>query len=615
MPRKIVYLDPATKTLQILFLVLRLFGTKVLEMPFHLGDIDKKRNSSLYLRGIKLADFLARELSNEIIKNNCLEELNKEFGRNSLQLRLAKCYFNDLSQFCLRVVFLQENQVDAQRVYMQKPFQLSWEYIKSSDQFTGIQFHSDILVVFIGFLGLVRDYLKMLLRQSYVVLRSTIQPLKLAINTSKNIVLSVKEDTIRSGPGSRNQKFWTDATSKDETYYVLQSDWGFRRFSSISHFDNIQVLPVSVVGTALRKYSKDPRLGSVSRPQVKVLLKGILTANVASIYAFINALILLRWSVEMGSIALFLNANKYVFKETHAISSDAIQLVSSKIGVTTYAIQYSNLSIKNCNMQSTADRFLIFSNAYKTTFSDITFSSPEFIPTGYPYGEVAKYVKKPALKIRGVLQGLGATLIIGYFDESVHQGKFSLVNAEHHLNDISRLAKLVLLNPKIAVIIKSQFVMYSTSVLYSSHKVIQDALKTGRLVDLCDIESSDFVNKNQSGKPKYDGSRNNIYPTEVAFCADICVGNAFGGTANLEVALTGNRSAIINPYNFEPAWGYLLADQNIMFSNLENFLLAVQNMDTVDLKSTDIGDWSSVIENFDPHKDDLSFKRIQKAIL
>ncbi|MDG1315506.1 MAG: hypothetical protein P8P29_08305, partial [Flavobacteriaceae bacterium] len=572
-------------------------------------------NSSLYLKGIQLCDFLARDLSNEILKDTYLAELNKEFGRNSLQLRLAKCYFSDLQQFCFRVVFLQENQNDSQRVYMQKPYQLSWEYIKSSDQFTGIQFHSDISVGFIGVLGLARSYLKVLSRQSYFVLRSRMQPLRLPISMSKNIVLSVKEDTIQSKPSYRNQQFWTDATSKDETHYVLKNDWGFRRFSSISHFNNTQVLPFSAVGTALRKYSKDPRLGSVSRPQAKVLLKGILTANVASMYAFINALILLRWSVEMGSIALFLNANKYVFKETHATSSDAIQLVSSKIGLTTYVIQYSNLAAKNCSMQTTADKYLIFSDVYKTTFSDITFSPLEFITTGYPYREVANCVKKPALKIRGNLQGLGATLIIGYFDESVHPGKFSLVNREHHQNDISRLAKLVLLNPKIAVIIKSQFVMFRASALYSSHKGIQDALKTGRLVDLCDIESSDFVNKNQSGKPKYDGSRNNIYPTEVAFCADICVGNAFGGTANLEVALTGNRSAIINPYNFEPAWGYLLADQNIMFSNLENFLLAVQNMDTVDLKSTDIGDWSSVIENFDPHKDDLSFKRIQKAIL
>jgi hypothetical protein len=44
-------------------------------------------------------------------------------------------------------------------------------------------------------------------------------------------------------------------------------------------------------------------------------------------------------------------------------------------------------------------------------------------------------------------------------------------------------------------------------------------------------------------------------------------------------------------------------------------LQAIKNMSGDDLLTTNIGDWSSTIKNFDPFDDELSFKRIQEAIL
>ena len=52
-----------------------------------------------------------------------------------------------------------------------------------------------------------------------------------------------------------------------------------------------------------------------------------------------------------------------------------------------------------------------------------------------------------------------------------------------------------------------------------------------------------------------------------------------------------------------------------MFGDLHDFLRATKNMNRDDLLTTDIGDWSSVVKNFDPFDDELSFKRIQEAIL
>ena len=250
-------------------------------------------------------------------------------------------------------------------------------------------------------------------------------------------------------------------------------------------------------------------------------------------------------------------------------------------------------------MYSTADKYLLFSDMYKGTFSNECFVPGEFITTGYPYREVMNYVKRPALELRNALHDLGVNLIIGYFDETEHPGKYSLTDREHHHYAASKLANLVLSNKKIAVIVKSQFILHSTSTKYSLDGQIQQALNTGRLIDLC----------------HGSGPRNDVYPMEVGLASDICVGEMVGGTASLEVALSGNRSAIINPYNVYPPWKNLLLDKDIIFTDLDHFLKEIKILEKINIKSTNIGDWSSIISEFDPYLDEFSFERIQNTIL
>ena len=189
-------------------------------------------------------------------------------------------------------------------------------------------------------------------------------------------------------------------------------------------------------------------------------------------------------------------------------------------------------------------------------------------------------------------------MTIGYFDESINPGKYALVTKEHHFHEILTLARLVISNPNLAVVVKSQFTRNSTLKLYSSHRVIQEALTTGRFVDLC--SGADI--------------RNNIYPAEVALAADICIGNAVGATASLEVALSRARSVIINPHNVSPIWAPILGSQ-IVFPDLDSCLAEIQHLDREELNKSGIGDWSKVIYNFDPYEDEFSFKRIQNSIL
>ena len=174
-----------------------------------------------------------------------------------------------------------------------------------------------------------------------------------------------------------------------------------------------------------------------------------------------------------------------------------------------------------------------------------------------------------------------------------------MVNKEHHHEEISMLAKCVLSNPKVAVLVKTQFARNSVNNLYSDDHLISEAIRTGRLIDLC----------------HGDGIRNDVYPTQVALSSDICVGNMVGATASLEVALCGSKSVLVNEYNVRPHWEYLVADQNIVFPDLAGFLQIIEKCDGDIAVLDGIGDWGAVIDQFDAYPDMLSIQRLQAEIL
>ena len=597
--REIVYLDPATRLQKSVIFFLKIYGISARELDFHLGDTERTRNSSLYLKGVRLADTLARQLSSKAINEYRLIKINEGIGRKSVQLGLAKFYHIQLMDFCLRLVFLQSRLDEYKYSLIERPYFLDLEYIKTFEGTERIVFYSNPLASFKGVLTALSRVIKITFRCLYIVTLSWFKRVDIPISCADNIILSLKEDPIHDHTDQRNQQFWSEGSSKSSVHYILDQSTRFTDFNSVSIYGITHRLPLYAVGFALRKHWRSSRLQRTPNVLIKEFFKSILNFDARACAAVLHLTLLFFKSREIGALAIMLRANRYVFKETHGLESDAVQLVSDNIGLTTVGIQYSNLPVKNCLMDSTPDKFLIFSDIYKTIFSDKYFSPREFIVTGYPYRNVQNFVRSPAEKLRKELHNKGADLIIGYFDENVLSGKFSLTNRDHHYEEISQLAKLVLSNPSIAVVVKPQFTANTTEHLYHSDSLIKKAFDTGRLLDLC----------------RGQDVRNRVYPAETGLICDICVGNMLGGTASLEVAVIGSRSAMINPYNVEAPWVNLLSDQNIMFGDLHDVLRATNNMNRDDLLKTDIGDWSSVVKNFDPFDDELSFKRIQEAIL
>ena len=597
-PTKIQYLDVTTRRQSLVVILFRIMGIPVTELNFHLGNIEKSRNTSLYIGSVKLADSLARKISDKLMDEDKIDELNSKHGRKSIQLGLAKFYQIQLMDFCLRLSFLHSSKDKSNKCLIELPYYVDEELIKSFNEAEGIDFYSSPLSsikdIYIAFIRVMRFYMRSLI----LVIVSWLKPVNIPFCDNQDITFSLKEDALHKYKNQRNQGFWVEDELKSHTYYVLDQSWEIASINSVSSYGSIHNLPISTVGLAIRKHRRDPRLLKVPNSLIKIIFRDLIKLNFKTCSAVLHIILLFLKSREIGAILIMLGANRFVFKETHGIDTDAIQLISKNIGLTTIGIQYSNLPVKNCLMDSTADKFLIFSELYKNIFSDKYFSPKEFIITGYPYRNVEIYTKSSAQLTRGSLHEKGVSLIIGYFDENIIEGKFSLTNKDHHYQDILKLAKVVLSDQSIAVIIKPQFTI-NTSKQYNNNSLITKAFKTGRLLELC----------------RGNDRRNRVYPAEVGQICDICVGNILGGSASLEVAVIGRRSVMVNPYNVIPTWQNLFADKNILFQDLEKFLYEIRSLDNNDLLKTNIGDWSSILKNFDPYEDEMSFKRIQKAIL
>ena len=371
---KIEYLDSASAVCRTVFSTLKWLGVRVEELDFCVGDIHMSRKGNIYVEGVKLAYFLSKDFSQIITREAQFKTVSNGLSSAAIQLHLAKCYQHELLEFGIKIAFLRETSTHNQRVLVEKPFFLSWDYIDNSSELSGIEFYSSLTTRLKGLSGLANKLIRIWFLHTYVKLRSYLQPLDFSPSQQGIAVLSPKEDAVCSNPATRNQQFWTLGCNKGLTYYVLGGSWTLSEFSSVSQVGETQVLPKCVAGMALRKFRLDSRLNGVRRQLSRPITKSLLSGDLVSFFVYTNLAILFKRSLEIGSIALYLNVRRYVFKETHNAQTDAIQLVSKSVGVTTYAIQYSNLLEKNCLMLTTADKFLIFSEMFKSVFSDEYFS-------------------------------------------------------------------------------------------------------------------------------------------------------------------------------------------------------------------------------------------------
>ena len=405
-------------------------------------------------------------------------------------------------------------------------------------------------------------------------------------------ILQFQQDDLRDSAAQRVQPHWfsglgeevrQSAGREEPRVLILQhkvGDYQNRQEDLGSFAQKIQTMPMNAIFSLSRwtgGSDESSAMGKVSRRLlVGAFFRSSISARTVSLYLF-SMVSLSRHFMHFCRSA---SARNFVFSDAYSSNVDAMVLACRMLGIRTIGYQYSFLQRPSLTMMSLPDKQLVFFEKARHNFEYRSISPKEFVIAGYPYLRSFRYVSKPAAALRADIQKLGVDFILGYFDEQINRNpeRWNLYSIREHRRDLRILAQLVLSNPRIAVILKPQFVYNAVSQLHANDTLIMSAFQTGRLVEIF----------------KGHKVRNVVFPSEVAQSCDLCIGQKLGMTAAFEAALQGTRAVVVNPHKLYGHWDHLFADKRIEFESLATILNTVP-LNRDQLARSTIGDWSAVL--------------------
>jgi hypothetical protein len=602
--KEVIVLDKI-KSVQLIFqLLLKIRGLSIREASFLMGELRDQHGESVRPAARKIAGKLALVFSSEILKKNAeIRFLNGRYGRNTIALYIAKKSQLLIEPWIVRsLVASSLSQDGAAVVYLRKPCffesQLLTNFFQESN--IDIKYYPKEQL---GIFGLILFFLKDFLSEFKLRLQDQNSPIpKNYITNEKPLVLMLQEEHIRQDMSYRNQFHWVDEAFLKSSNIGVVRMFGANFMDGANSFESldssIYIFNRSIFHYAYSLVKENNALRELRNSRTQLLKKLFGTKSNIERYWILNVAILLRKSELIGAVSLFTKAKVFLIKEPQNVYADALQLISSDIGVTTIAYQYSNLGLMSPLMLSTADKFILFSEMYATVFSTADIRANEYIMAGYVMDGIAPLVAKRAQNLRAELGALGAKFIICFFDESVSSNKWlNVITKEDHLAEIHILARSVIDDLSIGVIIKSQFMYNSPSRLYPNDKLITLALQSGRFVEL-----------------SHGSHRNDIYPTEAALSADFCIGHKSGATAALESATLGVRTALLNPYGHKVFFDNILSKVKVEYDSLANLMGAIKGYRSENLEESALGDWAPVLHYFHPQQKYSSIERLRSII-
>jgi hypothetical protein len=283
--------------------------------------------------------------------------------------------------------------------------------------------------------------------------------------------------------------------------------------------------------------------------------------------------------------------------ENYMVWADAMQVIAPALDIKTLSYQYSNLRQVGPLMLTTADLMLTFSPLYEQRWSRKGIRPRGFASIGYVFDAVPPLVRKRSSEARNKLREAGASFVISYFDETIQYDKYGVISQREYQEEFRLLLDLLQRDNSVGLVVKAQFQRNSPSNHEAMALAIESARKTRRYLEL-----SAGVH------------RNIVYPVEAALCSDMTIGNTVGASASLEAALAGVRSILINPYGIRGANDALYAKANIVYPSMGHALEAIERYRAGVPGYVDLGDWSPILDAFDPFRDGKSRCRMQKIL-
>ena len=574
---------------------LKIKGVEVEEADFLAAHLKNMDGESVYLASWRVAGEIALAASRLIIEMQpLLKRLNTKYQRETLRLFLAKNIVLTTQLFVIRVQVAQALSHPAQaKVWLAEPAYFSSELLVKYLPNTQLHFYlagpSRLLLLLKKLTG---DYARHIKR-----LWGWGQPIQKQKKSNPS-VLMMQEDTIRLDRSLRGQLHWLDVSGNPPEFaaYIANLSPLYSVIDGAAELSKsgLALIHPPTVRAAWKKRKMSSSLRQLAQDGRAIRWAALLQRDFAGTAALLYASQLFNEAERMGALVTWLNVRVFL---THQLSADPIQLVAEDLNVRTIAFQYSNMGSRSPIMMTTSDYYVIFSEMYKTLFEHDGIAPKKWVIGGYIYDSIADIVRDRARTHRDALRNNGAEFVVCYFDESVQHDRWGLISKDEHLAELHVLANAVLEDSSFGVVVKSQFMRNSPSQMYPTDELIRDAKATGRFLEL------------KEGK-----LRNDVYPTEAALVADLCISQKFGATAALEAALAGVRTVLINKFGAKTPWDQLYSSAEIEFESIESLMAAISEFRAGTKEINSLGDWSSILNEFDPFRDGKASMRLYNHV-
>ena len=584
---------------------------RIEEAKFFAGHLRKPDGEVIYSAAANVSKELAFKASESILlQSKFLEQLNHKWGRNTILKHIA----SSLQMPAMKIA----TQFMAAETLSQK--------VDDNNAFLLVRHHAyfepnllyalapNLKVLFYRTLfniSLRRNRVSVLILLFYLKLREIKWLFESFIRLESNIhshlkifepsLLVLQEDDLSLDRSYRTQPHW---------FFVEDGKPPFQTI--VLKAGSVPRLPVDA--EALKSYGiipiseKELYLLSIkfraSNPVRHLLLKDIWKCVITSfrgssveIATLFDITRLLYNANVLASFCEQYHVKAFMTCENYMEHADAMMLIASNLDITTLSYQYSNMSKAGPIMMTTADLMLTFSPLYHRRWTYNGISPGTFADIGYPYDTSFKYFRKRACERKRVLEKAGAQFVICCFDESMQTDKYGLISEDDHYSEILMLMKLVLGDPSVGLIIKTQF-QWNSPARYPKLASTRAAVNaTGRYIEL-----------------SYGIHRNIVFPAEAALSADISIGHAIGASAPLEAALSGGRCILLNPYGAKSENDLLYSQANIVYSSMTSALSAINSFRSGNPDCANLGDWSPIIDQFDPFRDERSSYRLRNFL-
>jgi len=602
-------ITPISRLVVRLLTTIKLIDCPVSKIENNIGDIRDESNQSLILNLLNEARGICSLIrKQEFERNPLINALSKNFNRQKLLLHFEKTLEPIIYRECLRISLaawkyhsISDTQVKTPCILLTR--RNSWiKYLFRYSRDTGISckyYRSPALLnlvssdatklIVLAFLSVTRYPLTLIRKMLQVTTKSSIH------NTNIKIGLRYWYRTLSLDPGDRSEFFWIDSANISKNNLVL-FNYVSDTYINPEIASEITRNGISIFGKSPDTTNWSPR-GATYLKFIKSLVVVISVAinNVIHTHTFpLQSLTVFRflwdyyyWHDFFAANNIRINVGTIYTPVPQVLAMDHLGGVSAS-----YQFSISNILYPTTALNGGEDIQFIFSNAFKELWSPAETPPDYFVETGFIYDRAIPYLKNDNRheQIRNVLKQHGADFIICFFDENSGNTWENYSQNSGAIKDYTFLLEWLLNDDRLGVIFKPKNSLTLFDRIDATKTLFERAQATGR----CSLLMSDNLN-------------GNIYPTEAALAADLCIGK-LGTTAALESALAGAPTLFIDTEGFRNNPFYKWAREHIVFNSWEELQYAVTNDKNINRDI--ISNWEPYLTYFDPFRDGKSSYRM-----